>query len=83
MFHTTLEAMLAVQFGGSDNIRVDCSATGESWRGGGYVSVKCVCLCVISVTKGVPFISKRLVRGRDRSARLPNAVPSLYLHVPV
>ena len=82
--------MLAVQFGGSDNIRVDCrnhSATGESWRGVGvfrwtmYVCV-CVCVCarVISERKGVfrvPFVSKRLVRGRDKSARLPNT--PLYL----
>lgn len=43
--------MLAVQFGGSDNIWVDCrnhSATGESWRGAGVCLGEiymCVCVC--------------------------------------
>lgn len=78
---TTLEAMLAVQFGGSDNIRVDWrnhSATGESWRrrgGAGFLMCVCLCVCVISETKGAFSASPsspRLVRARDRLARLPN-----------
>ncbi len=45
--------MLAVQFGGSDNIRVDCrnhSATGQSWRGAGVFGwIVCVCAYTVCV----------------------------------
>lgn len=55
--------MLAVQFGGSDNIWVDCrnhSATGESWRG---VAVFRWNVCVYSQKESVFFVSPSSPRG--------------------